>query len=187
EFDDPLELPPLRLGPRILHVARVLQIPAEDLVSERLADTVSGEEPVERCLQLRASLANHPSDVAALVNDDVFVKANPVEDLTPERGDVSVDDYDFDQTRVQHFEEVLVFEYLGRGAENDLGLAALRELTVQPDQVLVVAARLADEDLLAGQILDAGYRGRLWPSDYDFVDFLDDRSAEGNAPCPRGR
>ena len=116
--------------------------------------------PVKRRFQLEAFLAHHPRNVASLVDNDVLVKAYVAEYLAPEASDVAVDNDDLDQARIHHFEEVLVLELLGSHVENDLGPAFPREFAVQLKEVLVVAARLADKDLLVGKILHAGDRGR---------------------------
>ena len=77
------------------------------------------------------------------------------EDLRPELGLVAVHDDEPHEPRVHHLEEVLVLEGLGGELESDGALARLLELGVEAQEALVVAARLADEDLLAGQVLGA--------------------------------
>jgi hypothetical protein len=54
-----------------------------------------------------------------------------------------------------HLEQVVVLQVLGRRDEDDLTQARAFEASVQADQTFVTAARPANEDLLAGEVVQA--------------------------------
>ena len=111
------------------------------------------------CVQGRAKLGavlpEGPRDLAAGPDGRLRMQADLGEDLRPELGLVAVDHDVPDEPAVHHLEEVLVLEGLGGELEADRRLAGLLELRVQAQEALVIAARLADEDLPAGQVLRA--------------------------------
>jgi hypothetical protein len=76
---------------------------------------------------------------------------------------VLVDDDDRDEARVEHLEQVLVLQRLGRFPERDRGLLLRGEPLVERDEALVVARRLAHEDFLAGEIVEVASLGDAGP------------------------
>ena len=82
------------------------------------------------------------------------------EHLAPELGQIVVHDGDRGEAGVDHLEDVVVFEHAGGLVDDHRRLAARLQLLVQAGEALVVDAPLADEHLLAGQIVHAW----RWPA-----------------------
>ena len=87
------------------------------------------------------------------------------EHLAPELGQVVVHDRDRGDARVDHLEDVVVFEHVGSFVDDHGGLAACFQLRVQLGDAVVIRARCPDEHRLAGQIVDRGNRRRSRPGD----------------------
>ena len=98
-----------------------------------------------------------------------LVQRDVGEDLAPELREVVVDDDGREQAGVHHFEQVVVFEVLGRVADHDRRLPALRELLVERDQAVAVGAARPREDLLAGQVVHRRNRRRARAGDQDLA------------------
>ena len=84
------------------------------------------------------------------------------EHLLPELRQVIVHDRGLDQAGIDHLEDVIVLEVLGRRLDDGQRLAGGLQAAVEGDQAVVIAAGGADEDLSAGQVV-SGVDGRRRP------------------------
>ena len=99
--------------------------------------------------------------------------------FAPELGQIVVDDGDWREAGVDHLEHVIVLEDGGGFDEHGRRLAARLQLLVQLDEALFIDAPLADEHLLAGEIVRRGDRWRAWPGDHNFAHIGTRRLREG--------
>ena len=120
--------------------------------------------------ELGTALAKCNGQVAAGLKGDVPVHIEAGEDLLPEIGQIVVDDGDRCETGVDHLEDVVVFEDVGRLLDHHGRLAARFQLLVQADDVPVIDAGLADEHLLTRQIVERRDARRARTGDDHFAD-----------------
>ena len=102
---------------------------------------------------LRILLAEGDRQLAAGPHRDVAMHGDVGEHLAPECRQVVVDDGDRREAGIDHFEDVVVFEHLGRFVDDDRRLAARLQLRIEADETLVVDAALCGRTL-------PGRRGR---------------------------
>ncbi len=143
---------------RVLHPLGGLQVLVEEHVAGEGALLVGLDEGVDLGGELRAVLAEGPRERNRLTRD-VRALGQAGEDLQVEIGHELVHHRCRNEPRVDHLQNVAVLEHLLGREDGDGRLACGLEARVEPPQVLGVAARKTDVDLLARQVLEAGHRG----------------------------
>src|SRR5262245_56365190 len=98
------------------------------------------------------------------------MQRNGREYLLPEVRQVLINNQYFDKPCIQHLDEIFIFKNLRSDFEYRFGLAILFELLVQCDKMLVIAARFAYVNLLAGKVLFGIDCWRRWTGYNDFTD-----------------
>ena len=128
--------------------------------------------------QLRTVFADHPGDVASLVDHQVFPWFELLENFCPQQGLIPIDDDNADESRMDHFQQIVVLQILRRGFEDDRRLLLFRESLVEIFEMSPVARRFADEHFLAGKIVERCQFGRRWSRHRDLPDAAEERLAE---------
>ena len=155
EREGVVELGAFLRGGCALRVLRALQVFREELVARRGAFGVAREECVERLLQLRAVLADHPAELPAGSDRGARVERELREDLLPESGPGVVDDRRRDEAGVDHLQDVLGLQVVGRVADPDGRLPGLLQLGVERLDALVVGRSLPDVHLASRKVRGA--------------------------------
>ena len=146
-------------------------------VARERALLVGPHEGVHRLRELRAVLAEGPGDLAGRARD-AFVLLQVRKHLQVEVGHEAVHDRRGDEPGVHHLEDVAVLEHLVGGVDLDRGLAFLGEAGVQRLEVLRIAARGADVELLARELVDAADLGSGRAGDQHLANVLRERLRE---------
>ena len=186
QLDDGPQLALFALGRSIPRVRGTLEIPLFDHVAKRIAAAVLLDPRVDQIPKLRTLFAERHRQLTAGPHGDIAVHRDVLEHRAPEFGQIVVHDCDRCEAGVHHLEHVIVFEDIGSDRDRDRRLAARLQLRVQGRETVVVDAPLADEHLLAGQIVNSLDRRRSWPGDDDFVDAAARRHREGDEFFPLG-
>ena len=134
-------------------------------------------ELVDLLLQLGASFADQPAHVAALVDRRLLVHAEVRENLAPEAGRVAIHHGDVDQSRIDHFQQVVVRQVLGGCLELDRRFALAGELRVELLEMTPVARGPSHHDMLAGEVVERAHRRRLRSRDRHLLDAAEERAA----------
>ena len=109
------------------------------------------------------------------------------DDALPEPRLVVVDDQNFDEPGAGHLEQIFVLELLGSRHDDHRLEAALREVVVEFHEAVVVAARLADEHLLTGEVVERVDGGAIRSGDDDLLHVRDPRIREVDQLLAIGR
>ena len=129
-----------------------------------LADPLVDHRP-----ELGIVLAKRDGQTAAGAHGGVVVDREAGEHLAPELGQIVVHDRNRGKARVDHLENVIVFEHVGSLVDRHRGLAPCLQADVQFREAVVIDAVFSHEHRLAGQVVDRGDRRRARSGDHHFI------------------
>jgi hypothetical protein len=172
QLDDLLELAAFGVGRGILRVLDVFEISLLEHIPKHVALAVLADKDVDLLLELRIVLAKCDRQLAARSHGRAVVNLDACEDLLPEAGEKVVDDGDWREAGVNHLEDVVVFEHVGRFDDHCRRLAARLQIRIEPRDRIEVGADPADEHFLAGEIVGRCDRRSTGPGHHDLIDVL---------------
>ena len=139
----------LSLGAGVGDVLDVVQVPAFNDVPERVALTVRFEPRIDCRAERRVLPAHGHCQVGSRPDGHVLVHLEGRKHPCPELSKVIVHDDDGHEPPVDHLEQVVVFEHLGCGRDDDRRPAAGGQVSVQAFEAFEVAAAPPDEHRLS--------------------------------------
>ena len=168
-----LEFLQLGRGDRVLQHLGALPVALDHAISEQSSLFVRLHEFVHNGQKFGTVFPHGPGELTGVVDDNVGIGLDVGVKRRPEFRQIGVGDHDRHEPGIHHLQQVFIFQIFGRGPQLHRRFTTALELCVEGFEMFPGARAFADEDFLAGQVIQrvefrrigAGHRDLLHARD----------------------